>query len=237
MTAKITIALVCVVHAWTLSAQVPAYAASVGTELDSATVRAVNVIIDDARLRGLPTEPLLAKVREGRLKRAPAVRIRSAVAALTTRLDSARAALGTGATAEEISAGADALGAGASTKGLRALRGVNGRQPMVAVLGALAQLVASGVPESRAVKMLVELINRSLTPAQLLAFGNAVEYDVSTGLPPDESALFRLRRMEEGVGVGGSPDASAPIGTTSSLRPPPPPPPPAPPAPPPRRRP
>jgi hypothetical protein len=74
---------------------------------------------------------------------------------------------------------------------------------MTAVLGALAQLVASGVPESRAVTMLVELIHRSTTPAQLLAFGSAVEYDVSTGLPPDESALFRLRRME-GVGIGSS---------------------------------
>jgi hypothetical protein len=191
----IGVALVCAAHAWALPAQVPAYAASVGTELDSATARAVAGMIDDARLRGLPTEPLVAKVREGRLKRAPAVRIRAAIAALTTRLDSARAALGAGATSEEIGAGADALGAGASAKALRTLRGATGRQPMTAVLGALAQLVASGVPESRAVTMLVELIHRSTTPAQLLAFGNAVEYDVSTGLPPDEAALFRLRGM------------------------------------------
>ena len=199
----ISVALICSVHAWALPAQVPAYAASVGAELDTTTARLVSAIIDDARLRGLPTEPLMAKVREGRLKRAPAARIRAAVAALTTRLDSARAALGMGATAEEMSAGADALGAGASTKALRALRNANGRQPMIAVLGALAQLVASGVPETRAVTMLMELIHRSTTPAQLLAFGNAVEYDVSTGLPPDEAALFRLRRME-GMSLNGT---------------------------------
>src|SRR6185369_5363728 len=113
-------------------------------------------------------------------------------------------------TGDEIAAGADAIAAGASTSALRTLRAATAHQSITAALGALAQLVASGVPERRAVTMLMELMRRNSTPAQLLAFGNAVEYDVSTGLPGDEAALFRLRRME-GTGFGtGSTLLSAP---------------------------
>ena len=50
--------------------------------------------IERASGRGLPMEPLRAKVREGRLKRASDARIRLAVLALVSRLDTARAALG-----------------------------------------------------------------------------------------------------------------------------------------------
>ena len=77
-----------------LRAQQVAYAANVPGELDSATAAAVSREIARARERGIPVEPLVAKVREGRLKRAAGPRIRTAVVKLAERLDSARAALG-----------------------------------------------------------------------------------------------------------------------------------------------
>src|SRR5689334_22521294 len=86
----------------TAGAQQIAYAASVMPELDSATQAALTREINAARDRGLPVEPLIGKVREGRLKRAPAALIRTAVAALSRRLDSARAGLGATATADEL---------------------------------------------------------------------------------------------------------------------------------------
>jgi hypothetical protein len=181
--------------------------------------------IDDARRRGLPAEPLLAKVREGRLKRAPVPRIRSAVAALATRLDSARAALGAGATMPEIGAGADALAAGAGPAALRTVRDAAAGRPLAAPLGALAQLVASGVPASRATAMVVELLRRNATPAQLLAFGNAVETDAMSGMPAEESAQYRLHSFGTAAGSRGSADltqpaASAPGSMSNQGRPP-----------------
>ena len=95
-------------------AQQVAYAASAVAELDSATQAAVLRELGRARSRGLPVQPLVAKVREGQVKRAAPDRIRLAVSALATRLDSARAALGPASSAAEIVAGADAIAAGVS---------------------------------------------------------------------------------------------------------------------------
>jgi hypothetical protein len=162
-------------------------------DLDSATSSALLRDLERAGARGLPTDPLIAKVREGRLKRASGARIRQAVAALATRLDSARAALGAEAAPDELTAGADALAAGAVPDALRALRLAATQRALGVPLGALAQLVASGVPSRRATAMIVELLRRNVAAAQVVAFGNAVETDAAGGLPAEESAIFRLR--------------------------------------------
>jgi hypothetical protein len=181
-------------------AQRVALASGARTELDSATRAALTMDIARARARGLPVEPLLAKVREGQIKAAAPARIRMAVNALATRLDTARAALGDGATAEELSAGADALAAGASGVSLRVLRSAAHGRELAAPLGALAQLVASGVAPARATQLVVELLRRDAPASQLLAFGNAVESDVGAGVPAEESVQFRLRAFEAALG-------------------------------------
>jgi hypothetical protein len=181
-------------------AQRLALAASARTELDSATRAALTLDIARARARGLPVEPLLAKVREGQIKAAAPARIRMAVNALATRLDTARAALGAAASDEELSAAADAQAAGASGGSLRALRGAARGRELAAPLGALAQLVASGVAPGRATQLVVELLRRDAPASQLLAFGNAVERDVGAGVPAEESVQFRLRAFEAGLG-------------------------------------
>jgi hypothetical protein len=188
--------------AHTAGAQQVAYAANAVTELDSATQAALTREVGRARTRGLPVEPLVAKVREGQIKRAAPARIRSAVAALALRLDSARAALGAASSAGELVSGADALAAGAGESALRALRSSAGVRDLTASLGALAQLVASGVAPRRATQMIVELLKRDAGPRELLAFGIAVETDVGAGVPAEESALFRLRAIEAG-GLAG----------------------------------
>jgi hypothetical protein len=185
-------------------AQQVAYAAGAAT-LDSATQAALRREMSRARERGLPVEALEAKVREGQIKRAAPARIRSAVVALATRLDSARAALGPASNAAELVAGADALAAGADAAALRTLRTTGGPRDLAAPLGALAQLVASGVAPSRATQMIVELLKRGVAPREVLAFGVAVESDVGAGVPAEESAVFRLRAIESAVnGVSAS---------------------------------
>jgi hypothetical protein len=147
-------------------------------------------------------QPLVAKVREGQVKRAAPERIRIAVFALATRLDSARSALGATSSDAEIVAGADAIAAGVSMPTLRSVRAAGGARDLSAPLGALAQLVASGVPARRATEMVLELLRRDAGPRELLAFGNAVETDVGAGVPAEESAVFRLRAIEsQGIGA------------------------------------
>jgi hypothetical protein len=190
------------------AAQTPAQAATVTTEMDSVSLQRVRGLVEHARASGVPSEPLLAKVREGRLKRASDARIASAVAALATRLDTARAALGAEASADELVAGADALAAGASPSALRTVRSATAMRPISVPLGVLAQLLASGVPGPRAVTVIVDLLKRHVAPVQVLAYGNAVERDAAGGVPAEESALFRLR------GVGTSGDGAVNAGAT-----------------------
>ena len=64
------------------AAQQVAFAASSFSELDSATRAALAGELGRAQSRGLPVQPLVAKVREGQIKRAAPERIRLAVAAL-----------------------------------------------------------------------------------------------------------------------------------------------------------
>jgi hypothetical protein len=184
------------------SAQQPVFAANNATALDSATRASLTREFGQARARGLPVEPLLAKVREGLLKRARAERIQSAVAVLARRLDSARAALGTSSNEAELVAGADALSAGADVAALRAVRAASGARDVAAPLGALAQLVASGLPSKRAAQMIVDLLARDASASQVLAFGVAVETDVGAGMPATESALFRMRQIESAINSG-----------------------------------
>jgi hypothetical protein len=199
-----------VVAVGSVPAQQVAFAATVVAELDSATLAVVTRELARARERGIPVEPLVAKAREGRLKRATGDRIRYAVAALAARLDSARSALGPASTPDELVAGADAIAAGADIAALRALRAATVGS-LAAPAGTLAQLCATGVAPKRAVEMIVALLKRNATPAQLIALGNQVETDVTSGLLPDESAAVRMRGVEAALGgFGDKVEVSAP---------------------------
>jgi hypothetical protein len=192
-------------------AQSAVYAANADTTVDATLVRE----IDRARSRGLPPEPLLAKVREGRLKRAAVPRIRHAVIALAERLDSARAALGSGASADELIAGADAIAVGADATAVRAVRAASLGRSVSVPLGALAQLVASGVPTTKAVALIVDLMRRNATPGQVIAFGNSVESDAAGGLPAEEAARFRWRELGAGSAQTAATADAAPAAPAS----------------------
>ena len=225
---RLLVAVALVALPATSAAQQVAYAATAVAELDSATQAAVVRELGRARMRGLPVQPLVAKVREGQIKRAAPARIRVAVAALAARLDSARSALGPSSSAAELVAGADALAAGVAPGSLRTVRAAGGARDLSASLGALAQLVASGVPARRATDMILELLKRDAGPQEMLAFGIAVETDVGAGVPAEESALFRLRAIEtQGIGAfdratvtnGDSPLTSVPPPAGGATRP------------------
>src|SRR5437588_808014 len=117
--------------------------------LDAPTRVAVAAVVDSARKNRLPTEPLVDKALEGAKKGADGARIITAVRGLFSELRTARLALGTGATTDEINAGANALHAGLPKRSLAQLRGAAqhaGRTRVTLPLTVATDLVARDVP-------------------------------------------------------------------------------------------
>jgi hypothetical protein len=157
---------------------------------DDATRTVVMEQLSLARDRGLPAEPLMAKALEGVAKNASSAKIRAAMDALQKRLRRANDLLAPSPTVEELSAGADALLVGVSDKTLRQMRLAAPRKSIAVEIGVLTELVARNVPPAKASKMVLELMARGATSAQLTALNAAVQNDVAAGLTP-EAALDR----------------------------------------------
>jgi hypothetical protein len=160
---------------------------------DDATRTVVMEQLSIARDRGIPREPLLSKALEGVAKNASSSTIRSAMAALQKRLTRAHDLLGAASTVDELSAGADALSVGVPDKTLKAMREVAPRRSIAMELGVLTELVARHVSPKKASQMILDLMARGATGAQLTALNAAVQSDVAAGLPP-EAALERHGR-------------------------------------------
>jgi hypothetical protein len=157
---------------------------------DDATRTVVMEQLSLARDRGLPAEPLMAKALEGVAKNASSAKIRAAMDALQKRLRRANDLLSPSPTVEELSAGADALLVGVPEKTLKQMRQAAPRRSIAVELGVLTELVARNVPAGKASKMVLELMARGATSAQLTALNAAVQNDVAAGLTP-EAALDR----------------------------------------------
>lgn len=157
---------------------------------DDATRSVVMEQLSLARDRGLPAEPLMAKALEGVAKNASSAKIRAAMDALQKRLRRANDLLAPSPTVDELSAGADALLVGVPDKTLKQMRQAAPRRSIAVELGVLTELVARNVPPAKASKMVLELMARGATSAQLTALNAAVQNDVAAGLTP-EAALDR----------------------------------------------
>ena len=157
---------------------------------DDATRSVVMEQLSLAREHGVPLEPLVAKAFEGVAKRASTASIRAAMDALQKRLRRARDLLAPSPTLDELTAGADALYVGVPEKTLRQMRQAAPRRSIAVELGVLTELVARDVPAKKASKMVLELMARGATSAQLTALNSAVQSDVAAGLTP-EAALDR----------------------------------------------
>lgn len=168
-----------------------ASATSLATVGDERTRAALRAIFDDAAAKGLPTAPLITKVREGLAKRAEPERIRVATAQLAARLERAASALAPSRSTDELAAGADALQVGIGVSTLRDMRRVWPAKPLTVPLGVLAELVASGVPQDNATRRVRELLVQGATTTQLAALGTTVRADISAGLAPDASMELR----------------------------------------------
>jgi len=157
---------------------------------DDATRKVVMEQLTLAHERGLPSDPLVAKALEGVAKKASSSTIRAAMNALQKRLRRANDLLAPSPTVEELSAGADALSVGVPDRTLKLMRQAAPRRSIAVELGVLTELVARKVPAAKASKMVLDLMARGATSAQLTALNSAVQSDVAAGLTP-EAALDR----------------------------------------------
>ena len=132
-------------------------------------------IVASAEAAGLPTNPIVGKVRYGvNITRSKPRDLVAAARAVAERLEIARASLEPSPSHPEIEAGASALAEKATPDALRAVRRASGNRPVVEPLGLLTVLLTSKVTVKRATEIVTDLIKRGVTPQQLVALSNDV---------------------------------------------------------------
>ena len=159
--------------------------------LEPALAAAVEAQLDSARAAGLPTDPLIQKALEGRGKGAPPDRILTAVRAVRLSLAQARAVLGPVA-AGELTAGANALRAGATSETLAGMR--EGRPGSLQIpLEVLSDLIARGVPSARAGAAVVKLVRQGTDDRQLQLLRERIDQDIRGGTAPGVAGVVATK--------------------------------------------
>lgn len=179
-----------------LAAAVPAVHAQSPWQdrVDAATAAQVQAQLDSAVADGLPTTPLVSKTLEGAAKRAPSAGIIGAVRTLRVQMGTARLALGTAATADEIEAGALALRAGLTGDRLARYRSARPEGSVAFALAVTVDLIARGVPAADA----AEAISRASSTRRdtdLAILRDRVLYDIGRGTAPAASLQSRTSAL------------------------------------------
>jgi hypothetical protein len=167
----------------------------------------IAAIVASMDAKGLPTDPIVGKVRYGvRVMRSSPPRLVQAAQTIATNLETARTALAPNPSSLEITAGADALGAKATTESLRAIRKAGGSRSVQTALGLLTSLLSSEVPLDSATKIVTDLVRRGATPQQLVAFVEFYNADMATGMTAVAAMDVRARLL---VAVLAAPNGAA----------------------------
>lgn len=163
--------------------------------LDGEAAAQVGRIVEAARSRGLPVDPILSKVRFALVVHAAPARIVATAQAVATRLETARAVVAPHGAPGDIAAGEEALSFDVPKDVLRKVVQASPNRSVAVPIGVLTQLVVSGVPPNKAGDIVTQLIRRGASAAQLVALGNDVNADVQSGARAVESADIRMRGL------------------------------------------
>ncbi len=161
--------------------------------LDSATLSAIEPMLQRARERQLPVDLLYARARLGQVQRLAPSKIEVAVRGLLERLETAHAALAPDPTPQELRGGAEALSSGVPRETLVEMRRAAKDASLAVPLGVLTQLVARGVPVEQASVRVVDLLQRGAGTTHFIALDERVRADVLAGKRPDEALDLRLK--------------------------------------------
>lgn len=176
------------------------------SRLSDATRYAVELLLDSARVAGLPTAPLESKALEGISKRVDGRRIVVAVRAVFRSLRDARAALGPSVAPDELNAAAGALRVGITTAELSHLARTRHEKQLTVPLVVLADLVTRGVPRDTASSTIFQLWQRGAADDDFLGLWRGVERDIVSGTAPGVALLNRAREIP----TRGPPPAAPP---------------------------
>jgi hypothetical protein len=167
--------------------------ARLARRLDKTTYKAVNAIMDSARVAKLPTAPLVDKALEGAARGSDGARIVNAVHQLSKRMATARAVLGASASADEIKVAAAALDVGVGERDLARLHAASGKQPVTMSLAVLSDLIARDVPIPTATDLVLQLARARVKDRDLVLFQRNVRADIDRGADPTVAATTRTR--------------------------------------------
>ena len=176
--------------------------------LDQPTRYAVEVLLDSARLSGLPTNPLESKALEGVSKRASGRVIVLRVREVFHTLRSAKVALGPRATADELTAAAGALRVGLPPGELAQLARTRHEKQLTVPLVVLSDLITRGVPRETASSTIFQLWQKGTADDDFLGLWRGVERDIVSGTDPGVALLNRAREIP----ARGPPPAAPPAG-------------------------
>lgn len=160
------------------------------------TLAAITGILDSARVAGVPTEPLVQRALEGASRNVPPERIVATVRAWSSRLKTARTALGPSSDAELV-AGASALYLGLAPARLERLRRtfqtVHGSRDLVLPLIVLADMIERGVPRDTAISVIETLGAARVSDESFQILRQSVVQDIQAGAAPGAAASTRAR--------------------------------------------
>jgi hypothetical protein len=176
--------------------------------LDPSTRYSVEVILDSARVAGLPTAPIESKALEGISKRVDGRRIVVAVRNVFHKLRDARTALGPNANADELKAAAGALSVGVTAAELAQLAKTRHDKHLTYPLVVLSDLITRGVPRDTASQTIFQLWQRGAADDDFLGLFRGVERDIVSGTDPGVALLNRAREIPS-RGPPATPPASA----------------------------
>lgn len=177
-------------------------------KLDPQTRYAVEILLDSARLAGLPYGPLESKALEGISKKASGRDILVAVRKVLKSLREARIALGPTAAKDELEAGSNAIRAGIAPAELSRFASARDAKTSLTVpLIVLSDLVRRGVARDTASSTINQLIQHGAADDDFLGLWRSVERDIVSGTDPGVALLNRARQLPSRVPPTGPPNS------------------------------
>ena len=153
----------------------------------------VVAVLDSARIAGLPSDVLAAKVMEGVTKGAAPERIARVVHETYTSMRAAQSILGSELQPGELAAGGGALRAGFAARDVQRMKAASRGRPATEALVVATDLLRRGVPAGDAVDAVVRLADAGADGEALLQLQADVAQDVAAGVAPRSAALARAR--------------------------------------------
>ena len=163
--------------------------------LEPAVRYKVELLIDSAKIYGLPTPPLVSRALEGMSKRADDRKILAEVTREFRFLRDARVALGPQVSTSELTAAAGALRLGISQSELAQLARSRTDKVLTIPLVVLSDLISRGVPRDTASTTIYQLFQRGAADDDFLGLWRGVERDIDSGTDPGQALLNRAREI------------------------------------------